>query len=101
MSRRKPQPIANVLAELFARRGYGRALGDEALAAQWREAAGEALARQTRVVSLRRGVLEVHVAHSLLMQELVFQKQGLLQRLSALEPAGAIRELRFRVGRIA
>jgi predicted nucleic acid-binding Zn ribbon protein len=95
-----PQRLANVLAELMARRGYGRVQGTEAYEAAWRQAAGPLATQYTRVGQLRRGSLEVLVANSTLMQELTFQKVALVKKLAELLPEEGIRSLRFRVGTI-
>jgi predicted nucleic acid-binding Zn ribbon protein len=97
---RGPQKIGNVLSELMSRRGYARIQSAEAYEAAWREAAGPLAAKYTRPGQLRRGTLEVVVANSTLMQELGFQKQGLLETLGRLLPDEGIKSLRFRVGNI-
>ena len=100
MAKGTPQPIANVLAQLLARRGYARQSAAASCEAAWREAVGQALAGVTRPGNIRRGVLEVFVANSTLLQELAFQKAQVLDRLRKLLPDEAIRDLRFRVGPI-
>ncbi len=64
----------------------------------WRTAAGEFLAGQTRCGQMRRGVLEVAVASSILMQEITFRKAALLKELTRLLPDAQIKDLRLRVG---
>jgi predicted nucleic acid-binding Zn ribbon protein len=95
---RGPEPIGNILADLMARHGFARLESTAALEAAWRQAAGEMLARYTRVGAIRRGKLEVLVANSTLLQEMTFQKATLLARLAALLPDHPIKDLRFRVG---
>ena len=95
-----PEPISTVLAELMARRGLGRVVSTAHLEKAWREAAGELAAGFTRVGAVRRGKLEVIVANSTLVQELVFQKITLLENLQRLLPDETINELRFRVGTV-
>ena len=97
---RGPEPIANVLSELMARRGYARVQSAERYEAAWREAAGPLAAKYTAVGSLRRGTLEVIVANSTLMQELTFQKPTLMETLSRTLPDEGIEKLRFRLGTI-
>ncbi len=97
---RGPQKIGNVLSELMSRRGFARVQGAAVSEAAWREAAGPLAARYTRVGPLRCGALEVVVANSTLVQELGFQKQALVERLSELLPDHGITNLRFRVGNI-
>mgnify|MGYP005838285961 CR=1 FL=1 len=95
-----PQPIADVLAELMARRGFARVQGAAACEKAWREAAGPLAAQYTRPGAVRRGKLEVVVAHSTLIQELNFHKPAILQTLSRLVPEENIRDIRFRLGAI-
>jgi predicted nucleic acid-binding Zn ribbon protein len=93
-----PQRINNILAELMAKRGFGRVLSTENYEAAWREAAGPLASQYTRVGALKRGTLEILVANSALVQELTFQKDTLLECLKRLLPEEGIRGLRFRVG---
>jgi predicted nucleic acid-binding Zn ribbon protein len=95
---RGPQTIGNVLSELMSRSGYARVQSASAYESAWRDAAGPLTARYTRVGQVRRGTLDVIVANSTLMQELGFQKRGLLRRLAELLPDEGIANLRFRVG---
>jgi len=101
LSARGPQKIANVLAELMARRGYGRVRAGEVYDQAWRDAAGSLLAQYTRVGTLRRGALEITVANSTLLQEVTFQKADLLKRLVGLLPNEGIRDLRFWLGTVS
>jgi len=98
--KRGPQPIADVLAELMARRGFARVQGASDCTDAWREAAGPLAGQYTRVGSVRRGKLEVIVANSTLIQELNFQKTALLEALHRLLPEENIKDLRFRLGAI-
>ena len=100
MPKGTPQPIAEVLAQLMARRGYARQAAAAGCEAAWREAAGAGMAKVTRPGNIRRGVLEVFVANSTLLQELGFQKIQILERLRKALADESLRDLRFRVGPI-
>ncbi|MBN1909997.1 MAG: DUF721 domain-containing protein [Pirellulales bacterium] len=100
MTRRGPQPIGEILADLMAQRGFGRVRSAAALDEAWREAVGESAAEYTRAGSLRRGRLDVTVANSMLVQELTFQKPALLAQLREHLPDETIRDIRFRVGTV-
>lgn len=95
-----PEPIANILAELMARRGFARVQSTEALEMAWRKAAGELAGKFSRVGALKRGKLEIVVANSALVQELSFQKAALLKALVQALPDEPIKDLRFKVGPI-
>ncbi len=97
-ARRGPMPIASVISELTARRGVGRVGTAERFGRIWAQLVGPALAEQTRVASLSRGVLEVVVSGSVVLQELSFRKGQLLQGMQAQVPGDAIRDIRFRIG---
>jgi len=98
---RRPKKIADVVAQLVTKRGYGRIDADEELAAAWRTAAGEQLAAASRPGKVRRGLLEVWVANSTILQEFTFHKQRVLTELTRLVPDANIRGLKLRVGQIS
>ena len=96
---RGPKPLGDVLSDLFAERGYGRLQAVGELEAAWVAAVGEVGARQTQLGGVRRGVLNVTVAHPALLEELSsFQKPHLLAALRREVPGTPILDIRFRVG---
>jgi predicted nucleic acid-binding Zn ribbon protein len=95
-----PKPIADILAQLLARRGYAREQSAALFADAWSRAVGEPLNKFTRAGNVNRGSLEVTVANSALVQELGYRKHDVLARLQELMPEQTIRDLRFRVGTI-
>ena len=81
-NRRGPRQLSEILGELFTVRGYGRLLARQELERAWNAAVGEPYCRQTRLGDVRHGVLNVTVAHSTLLEELVaFRKPSLLVAL--------------------
>ena len=60
---RGPKPLGDLLSNLFAERGYGRLQAVGELEVAWTSAVGEVGARQTQLGGVRRGVLNVTVAH--------------------------------------
>jgi predicted nucleic acid-binding Zn ribbon protein len=101
-SRRGPRLLSDILGELFTVRGYGRLRARQELENAWNAAVGEPYCRQTRLGEVRRGVLDVTVAHSTLLEELAaFRKPALLAALRSGAPATKIRDIRFRVGPVA
>ena len=101
MASGSPKHIGDVLAELMARRGDARVRSAGECADAWREAAGASLAASSRAMQVRRGVLEVWVSHSTMVQEIGYQKQALIKRLAELLPDEKIRDLKLRVGPVA
>jgi hypothetical protein len=98
---RGPRPLSDILGELFTLRGYGRLRARQELEDTWNAAVGEPNCCQTRLGEVQRGVLDVTVAHSALLEELVaFRKPALLAALRSGAPATTIHDIRFRVGAV-
>jgi Dna[CI] antecedent, DciA len=82
-------------------RGYGRLQARQELEDAWNQAVGEPYCRQTQLGEVRRGVLNVTVAHSTLLEELAaFRKPALLRALRSSARATPIHDIRFRIGAI-
>jgi predicted nucleic acid-binding Zn ribbon protein len=97
---RQPKPVGDILAQLIQRRGYAQVRQSGQWNEAWAAAAGPQFAAVTEVGQLRRGVLEITAANSLVMQELGFEKERILHQLKTDLPDAGIKQLRFRVGRI-
>ena len=101
---RSPKQIGNVIAQLVQRRGYAQVRASGQREEVWLEvlkaAELETWAESTRVAGLKRGVLEIHVASSLLMQELTFCKEQLLEGMANALPDDGIKQIKFRVANI-
>jgi hypothetical protein len=94
----EPQRLSLALTELIALRGYARVRGDAQLQAAWADAAGATVARQSRAVAIRRGVLLVSVGHAPLLSELAgFHRQSILARLGERYADLKIRDLKFKL----
>jgi len=92
-----PQPIADVLSRLMARKGYAQALAADELRTLWESAVGGLLANDSRATTVSRGILQVVVRNSTVVQELTFRRKELLARIRELTKQN-IRGLKFRVG---
>ena len=97
---RQPKPVADIIAQLVQKRGYAQVRAAGQWNEAWAAAAGDQFAAVTEVGQIRRGVLEVTAANSLVMQELGFEKERILAELQTTLPDAGIKQLRFRVGRI-
>jgi hypothetical protein len=93
-----PQRLSSVLAELSALRGYARAGGQARLNQAWASVVGEAVARETRVSGVARGVLHVDVGSAPLLAELAgFYRATFVERLAGRFPELNIRDVKFRL----
>jgi predicted nucleic acid-binding Zn ribbon protein len=98
-NRRGPKPLAEILGDLFAARGFSRLQARRELEDAWKAAVGEPAWRQTRLGEVRRGVLNVTVGHSALLEELAaFRKPALLAAIRDAASGSVIHDIRFRVG---
>lgn len=95
----EPQPLSAAIAELIARRGLARVQGQAQLAGIWQQVVGDPrTAALTKVLGVKRGVLEIGVANSALLNELVsFHRTVLLDRLKTGHPDQNIKDIRFRL----
>jgi len=96
---RRPKRIGNVIAQVVQQRGYAQISAANERDEAWLTAVGD-VASATRVGNQRRGMLEIHVANSLLMQELTFRKEELITKLQTALPKAGIKQLKFRVGQV-
>ncbi len=94
-----PEPLKEILSQLFTTRGWGRRQGRLHLEKAWAAAVGSEQAAQSRVAGLRRGILEVEVNNGVLLQELAqYHKRRLLEKLRASLAGTTITDLRFKAG---
>ena len=77
---KSPQRIADTLSTLMARRGYAHLKSSDAREEAWKTAVGAEMAPYTRVGNIRRGVVEVTVTNSAVLQELTFRKTSCSRR---------------------
>jgi predicted nucleic acid-binding Zn ribbon protein len=96
----QPKRMADVLAQLVQKKGYAQVRAAQAYQEAWQAAAGPHFGAVTELGQLRRGVLEVTAANSLVVQELTFEKERLLATLQQELPEAGIKQLRFKVGPI-
>jgi predicted nucleic acid-binding Zn ribbon protein len=97
---RHPERIGEVMSRLLARTGYAQTLISAEWEQAWSKAAGPELGAHSRPSRLRRGVLEVMVRNSTVLQELAYRKREIVDQLGAEMPEDTVHDLRFRVGTI-
>jgi len=97
----QPKRIGSIVADLVARRGYARVIAANTCGEAWAQAAGPQLVKFSRPGNINRGVLEVLVANSTMLQEMTFQKAAIVKRLIELLPEENIKDVKFKVGSIS
>src|SRR5436189_6443582 len=79
---RPAKAIGSVMGQLLAKKGYGQVQAAKTCSSAWQEAVGSRFAIDTCCGSIRRGVLEVTVRNSLVLQERTFLKIQLVTPLA-------------------
>jgi predicted nucleic acid-binding Zn ribbon protein len=93
-----PENLSDVLGRLFTARGWGRLSERTRLEAAWAEVSAE-WPGQTRVLGMKRGVLEVEVRNPILLQEMAqFHKRKLLGELRKKLAGQTLTDLKIRAG---
>lgn len=98
---RPAKKMGDVVGQLLVKRGYANTQQASSLDALWNAAVGERFTPQTKAGQVKRGVLEVIVSNSAVMQELTFSKAKLIQALSKTAADHQIKDIRFRVGKLS
>ncbi len=95
---RAPQQLSDLLSQVIALRGLACVRSNEELELLWVRVAGEKIARQTKVLGVKRGVLHISVTNAPLRAELTtFHKCFLLEALQKHERSQRICDLKFRL----
>ena len=90
--------LSRALADVISLRGLAGKRSNDQLAAAWRHVVGSEFSERTRVLGVRRGILQIGVASAPLLSELVsFHKTELLERLQSEHADLKIRDLKFRL----
>jgi len=94
----EPEHLSRALSDLIALRGLAGVRGQAQLNADWKEVAGETFAAQTKVLGMKRGVLNIGVSNSALLSELAsFHKMTLVENLRERRPDLRLRDVKFRL----
>ncbi|WP_283435511.1 DUF721 domain-containing protein [Neorhodopirellula lusitana] len=92
-----PRKIGTVVSQLMSRRGYASVAVEHAMTASVVASVGPQLATSIQIGKLNRGVLQIFVPDSVVMQELTFQKRKMIKRLLKDHPQAKIKDIRFKV----
>lgn len=91
-----PRPVSEALSELISLRGIARFQGNSELNSIWKKVAGEKFADQTRVLGLKRGILQIGVTNAPTLSEMAsFHKTSYLKIFRKEYSDLKIRDIRF------
>ena len=104
VTRRKPpavaRPVKQALSELLTKGQFAARQQQQAVRNAWKVAAGLELAQHSVPGKIRRGVLEVIVADSMVSQEITMRQRQIIQALKKTLPDFPIRSFRCRLGKL-
>ena len=98
---RRPKRPADILGKLMARKGYAQTQTSNELEVTWNEIVGPKWKNETKVGTIRQGVLEIMVSSSAVNQQLGFKKKQLLAELQTRLPKNNLKNLRFKLGNVS
>ncbi len=93
----QPQSIRGVLQHVLKDLGIEKKLAEERALLVWTDVVGKEVAARTHARSISHGLLLVEVAGSVWMNELVFLKPRILDKLRERLGPGVVRDIRFRL----
>ena len=91
-----PRSLAESLSEIVALRGLAREGGDRQLSEIWNTVVGEDIAARTRVIGIKRAILQVGVDNAPLLSELAaFHHSEFLKAFQTQHPELKIRNIKY------
>jgi predicted nucleic acid-binding Zn ribbon protein len=94
----KITPIGQIVKDVFAQMESKKTVSRDEVDAYWKKLVGDAGAKHTRPITLRKGVLNVLVDSSVWMQEVNMRKRGLLKGLKSMFGKDKISQIQFKIG---
>lgn len=94
------EKLSGSLDKVLRRLGLKKRVKERKALQVWQEAAGSKLARCTRPLTVKEGILFVLVANSSWAQHLTFFKPNLLQKINHRLQGNIIKDIHFQVGTI-
>lgn len=94
-------PIRILLRRIFTRHGLAEQFLEQEPLFLWEEAVGNQVARLTAPLRVRAGTIFVEVQNHVFAQELSLLKDDYIKRINELLGEERVRDIRFRVGRVA
>jgi len=92
----KPKPIKAVLTDYLQGNNFKEINATISIGTIWINIVGKAIAKNTEIQSFKNGKITVKTSNPIWRNELIFQKEDLLNRLKKEEPELNIKEIEFR-----
>ncbi len=95
MKRSDPKQIGNIIDEAMARAGLTDTLNEQRASAAWIDVVGPAINRYTSRRYVDRGVLHVYMTSAPLKNELMFNRDKLIEALNRRVGVDVVKEIQF------
>ena len=95
MKRKETQSLDSVIAEWIRENGLGKPLLEHRGGQQWADILGPTIARYSRDIEVKDGMLRVRITNAALRQELFEQRFRLIQKLNDAVGGEAITDIRL------
>ena len=92
----KPKKINSLVSEYFKETKYIEINETLKINKIWQNLVGKTIAKNTEILNIKHGKIIVKTINSVWRNELIFQKEDLLQRLKKQEPKLKIKEIEFK-----
>ena len=92
----KPKSIKTVLSDYFKGTNFKEINAAINISTAWKNIVGKTIANNTEIKSIKHGKITIKTANPIWRNELIFQKEDLLNRLKKEEPELNIKEIEFR-----
>ena len=95
MKRTDAQTLDSVLAEWIRENGLEKPLLEHRVVEQWGEILGKTIARYSRDIEIKDGMLRVRITNAALRQELFEQRFRLIKKLNDAVGGEAVKDIRL------
>jgi predicted nucleic acid-binding Zn ribbon protein len=97
--RKTPDSVKSILAAVLKKHGLETKLAKYDFVLHWAEIVGPEIAKRTKPLQIRNGVLTVAVQNSIWAQELTFNKKMIIKKLSERvgENSNTVKDIHFNV----
>ena len=92
----KPKPIKAILSDYFKGTNFKKINTTINISIAWKNIVGKTIAKNTEIQNFKNGKVTVKTVNPIWRNELIFQKEDLLNRLKKEEPELNIKEIEFR-----
>lgn len=90
-------PLSRILSDELIKLADGRFAPVWNIEKRWRELVGQTVARQSRVLHIKNGILHVGVNNSAWLYELGFMKGKILSEIQSKMPSTKITDIKFKM----